>query len=81
MVNERVTRTRCNAVSLLGLSYREAACSLQTREPTITRCLNRGRRHVASALISDAHALPNPCGRQRRAPTAAPPVFASRLSS
>ena len=81
MVNERVARTRGNAVDLLGLSYRGAARSLPTREPTITTRLYRGRRHVASALISDTEALPNPRARQRRATTAAPPVFASRLKS
>ena len=38
------------AVDLLGLSYREAAKSLRTREATITTRLHRGRQHVASAL-------------------------------
>jgi predicted RNA polymerase sigma factor len=81
MVNKRVARTRGDAVGLLGLSYREAARSLCTHEATITTRLYRGRQHVASALISDTEALPNPRARQRRAPTAAPPVFASRLNS
>jgi hypothetical protein len=81
MVNERVARTRGNAVGLLDLSYREAARSLPTREATITTRLYRGRRHIASAMMSDTEALPNPCAQQRRAPTPAPPVFASRLNS
>jgi RNA polymerase sigma-70 factor, ECF subfamily len=42
------------AVDLLGLSYREAARSLRTREATITTRLYRGRQHVARTLINDA---------------------------
>ena len=38
------------AVDLIGLSYREAADSLRTRESTITTRLHRGRQHVALAL-------------------------------
>ena len=38
------------AVDVLGLSYREAARSLRTREATITSRLHRGRQHVASRL-------------------------------
>ena len=38
------------AVDVLGLSYREAARSLRTREATITTRLYRGRQHVARAL-------------------------------
>jgi len=41
------------AVDLLGLSYREAARSLRTREATIGTRLYRGRRHVARELISE----------------------------
>jgi RNA polymerase sigma-70 factor, ECF subfamily len=41
------------AVDVLGLSYREAARSLQTREATITTRVYRGRRHVAQALRND----------------------------
>jgi RNA polymerase sigma-70 factor, ECF subfamily len=41
------------AVDVLGLSYREAARSLQTREATITTRVYRGRRHVAHALRTD----------------------------
>ena len=39
------------AVDVLGLSYREAASSLGTTEPTITSRLHRGRRHIARELI------------------------------
>jgi RNA polymerase sigma-70 factor, ECF subfamily len=38
------------AVDLIGLSYREAARALRTREATITTRLHRGRQHVARAL-------------------------------
>jgi RNA polymerase sigma-70 factor (ECF subfamily) len=38
------------AVDLIGLSYREAARALGTREATITTRLHRGRQHVALAL-------------------------------
>lgn len=38
------------AVDVVGLSYREAACRLRTREATITSRLYRGRQHVARAL-------------------------------
>jgi len=41
------------AVDVLGLSYREAARSLRTREATITTRVYRGRRHVAEILRSD----------------------------
>ena len=39
------------AVDVLGLSYREAARSLHTREPTLATRLHRGRQHVARELI------------------------------
>lgn len=39
------------AVDVVGLSYREAARSLRTREKTIATCLHRGRQHVARELI------------------------------
>jgi RNA polymerase sigma-70 factor, ECF subfamily len=38
------------AVDILGLSYREAARSLRTREDTIASRLFRGRQHIASEL-------------------------------
>jgi RNA polymerase sigma-70 factor (ECF subfamily) len=38
------------AVDLLGLSYREAARSLRTREATLTTRLHRGRQQVARHL-------------------------------
>lgn len=40
------------AVDILGLSYREAARSLQTRELTLASRLHRGRQHVARELIA-----------------------------
>ncbi len=40
------------AVDLLGLSYREAARALSTREATITTRLHRGRQHVARQLMT-----------------------------
>jgi RNA polymerase sigma-70 factor (ECF subfamily) len=42
------------AVDLLGLSYREAARSLRTREATVTTRLYRGRRHVARELRGES---------------------------
>ena len=44
------------AVDLLGLSYREAARSLRTREATITTRLHRGRQYVARALLRESPA-------------------------
>ena len=41
------------AVDLLGLSYREAARSLGTREATLTTRLHRGRQHIARVLAGD----------------------------
>jgi RNA polymerase sigma-70 factor, ECF subfamily len=41
------------AVDLVGLSYREAARALRTREATITSRLHRGRQHVARVLLGD----------------------------
>lgn len=41
------------AVDLLGLSYREAAHALRTREATITTRLHRGRQHIARELLGD----------------------------
>ncbi|HUE28404.1 MAG TPA: RNA polymerase sigma factor [Solirubrobacteraceae bacterium] len=38
------------AVDIVGLSYRQAARHLRTREATITSRLHRGRQHVARAL-------------------------------
>jgi RNA polymerase sigma-70 factor (ECF subfamily) len=42
------------AVDVLGMSYREAARSLRTREATITTRLHRGRQHVARELMTEA---------------------------
>ncbi len=44
------------AVDVLGLSYREAARSLRTREATVTTRLHRGRQHVAHRLMDEAAA-------------------------
>ena len=41
------------AVDLFGMSYREAARSLGTRESTITTRLHRGRQHAARQLASE----------------------------
>jgi RNA polymerase sigma-70 factor, ECF subfamily len=41
------------AVDLIGLSYREAAEALNTRETTIATRLHRGRQHIARALKGD----------------------------
>ena len=41
------------AVDLIGLSYREAADVLGTREATITSRLHRGRQHIAHALTRE----------------------------
>ena len=48
-----VYRDAVIAVDLIGLSYREAADALQTREATITTRLHRGRQHVALALTGE----------------------------
>jgi RNA polymerase sigma-70 factor (ECF subfamily) len=42
------------AVDVIGLSYREAAQSLRTREATITSRVHRGRQHIAHALLDEA---------------------------
>ena len=39
------------AVDLIGLTYREAAESLRTREATITTRVHRGRQHIARVLL------------------------------
>jgi RNA polymerase sigma-70 factor (ECF subfamily) len=44
------------AIDLMGLSYREAARSLRTREATITTRLHRGRQCIARALVGGAPA-------------------------
>jgi RNA polymerase sigma-70 factor, ECF subfamily len=44
------------AVDVVGLSYRQAARHLRTREVTITSRLSRGRQHVARALGEPAGA-------------------------
>ena len=42
------------AVDVVGMSYRQAARHLRTREVTITSRLSRGRRHIARALSEPA---------------------------
>jgi RNA polymerase sigma-70 factor, ECF subfamily len=46
------------AVDVVGLSYREAARSLRTRQATITTRLHRGRQHVTRQLLPEAPASP-----------------------
>ena len=48
-----VYRDAVVAVDLIGLSYREAAHALRTRESTITTRLHRGRQYVARALTGE----------------------------
>src|SRR5205085_10516190 len=50
------------AVDLVGLSYREAARSLRTREATITTRLHRGRQHITRELSPASVSRP---GRSR----------------
>jgi RNA polymerase sigma-70 factor (ECF subfamily) len=54
------------AVDLIGLSYREAAHSLRTRESTITTRVHRGRQHVARELLSETETT-GQCGRHAQA--------------
>jgi RNA polymerase sigma-70 factor, ECF subfamily len=56
-----VYRDAVVAVDLIGLSYREAAHALRTRESTITTRLHRGRQHVARALQTDAAPTTEQC--------------------
>jgi RNA polymerase sigma-70 factor (ECF subfamily) len=46
------------AVDILGLSYREAASALRTREATITTRLFRARRQVVRLLAAETDARP-----------------------
>jgi RNA polymerase sigma-70 factor (ECF subfamily) len=55
------------AVDVVGLSYRQAARQLRTREVTITSRLSRGRQHIARLLGEPAGAR-----RDRRARDADP---------
>ncbi len=43
------------AVDVVGLSYRQAARNLRTREVTITSRVSRGRQHIARALARIVH--------------------------
>jgi RNA polymerase sigma-70 factor, ECF subfamily len=57
------------AVDIVGLSYREAATALKTREATITTRLFRARRQVARLLADDPQAQ---AGEARANAAAAP---------
>jgi RNA polymerase sigma-70 factor (ECF subfamily) len=46
-----VYRDAVIAVDIVGMSYREAARALRTREATLTTRLHRGRQHVARVLL------------------------------
>lgn len=52
------------AIDVIGLSYKQAARHLHTREATITSRLSRGRQHVARALREPA----TPIAARRAAP-------------
>jgi RNA polymerase sigma-70 factor (ECF subfamily) len=45
-----VYRDAVIAVDVVGMSYREAARALRTREATLTTRLHRGRQHIARFL-------------------------------
>lgn len=51
-----VYRDTVIAVDILGMSYKDGAQALGTREPTITTRLHRGRQHVAGVLIDAGEA-------------------------
>src|SRR4051794_36761594 len=48
------------AVDVVGLSYREAASALRTREPPVPPRLHRGRTRLAKVLRAPLEPLPNP---------------------
>jgi RNA polymerase sigma-70 factor, ECF subfamily len=55
------------AVDVLGLSYREAARALRTREATLTTRLFRARKQVAEQLtLAPAPSAPDPAPRPAR---------------
>jgi RNA polymerase sigma-70 factor, ECF subfamily len=47
-----VYRDAVIAVDIVGMSYKEAARALRTREATLTTRLHRGRQHVARVLTN-----------------------------
>ncbi len=55
-VTPRPYRDAVVAVDVVGMSYRQAARHLRTREVTITSRLSRGRQHIARALSEPAGA-------------------------
>jgi RNA polymerase sigma-70 factor (ECF subfamily) len=63
------------AVDILGLSYREAADSLHTREATITTRLFRARRQVARFLAEERHADGAGCEETKGGEAEAKPTF------
>jgi RNA polymerase sigma-70 factor, ECF subfamily len=65
------------AVDILGLSYKEAASALRTREATITTRLFRARRQVARLLSDD----PQPAGGESRASSAGAPPEQDRSAA
>ncbi|MGH2913115.1 MAG: RNA polymerase sigma factor [Solirubrobacteraceae bacterium] len=56
------------AVDILGLSYREAASALGTREATITTRLFRARRQVVRALADDPQPQPADASESKFSP-------------
>lgn len=52
-----VYRDAVIAVDIVGMSYKEAARALRTREATLTTRLHRGRQHIARVLTD--HDAPN----------------------
>lgn len=65
------------AVDILGLSYREAASALRTREATITTRLFRARRQVVRLLSEE----PQAAGEQERIDSAGASVEPDRTPS
>jgi predicted DNA-binding protein (UPF0251 family) len=62
------------AVDVVGLSYREAARALRTREATITTRLFRARKKMADLLGEPATRAQPPAERATAAPAAAAPA-------
>jgi RNA polymerase sigma-70 factor, ECF subfamily len=61
-----VYRDAVIAVDIVGMSYREAARALRTREATLTTRLHRGRQHIARVLIErDAEPADKPARSPR----------------
>ncbi len=56
------------SVDILGLSYREAARSLKTREATITTRLFRARKQVVKMMEDTPREQESPLGREEPSP-------------